>query len=129
LDISKDYELGGTISNANVFNKAKMSGAETDEGFEAEMEVPQGTRALVHSHPRGRGYSAAVGYKDNRALNVNFPNYITRFGKISVLELVDGQYQFRTIAGRLSDDEKRDSQARLNAFQTASRGQKCGCQE
>jgi hypothetical protein len=128
LDISLTRENGGQISKENVFKKTKVSGEVTDDGFEATLEYDSTAKAIMHSHPKGKRYSAAPGYGDDAALNIHMPNYVTRNGVTSALELVDGQYQFRTIAGKLTDSEKRDTQDQLDEFQTRSRSPNCGCQ-
>ncbi len=129
LDISKEDEHAGTISKSNVFTKVKIHGGETEEGYEAEMEVDASAAAIMHSHPQGNRYSPGPGHKDNRAVMANLPNYVTRLRKTSVLELVDGQFQFRTLSGTLTEAEKRSTQAQLDIFQSNSRGRFCRCQK
>jgi hypothetical protein len=127
LDISMTEEHGGLISRTNVFKKVTVAGEATDKGWEGSMPVHSDTKAMMHSHPKGKLYSAAPGFNDIDGIKIGLPNYVTRGGVISSLELVDGQFQFRTIAGMLKESEKIETQKQLNEFQIQSREAKCGC--
>jgi hypothetical protein len=128
LDTSKTDENYGTISKSNVFGVTNGTGSEGDRGYVGVMEInPTTTGAVVHSHQNSDDKSAAPGYNDNIAVDLGYPNYVVRNGVMNVVEIVDGQYQFRRIYGRLSKIERRFTQDELNNFQEASRTKKCGC--
>lgn len=99
--------------------------------------------AILHTHPRelkrksGRSdvsrraqqWNVSPGSGDFGYVARGIPNYIEHEGRIGVLELVDGQWQFRMIKGEIFDDghatdENRLIQNQIDTFQRTRRGLK-----
>lgn len=54
---------------------------------------------------------------DDEVLWLGVPFHISQSGRLGVLELVEGRFRFRMIAGRLRDEERAALDARLAEFQ------------
>jgi RHS repeat-associated protein len=118
LDRSETDENYGYIDNANVFNVAHGTGSESSKAYTGHFNVPKGdTKAICHSHSQGSQYGPMPGFADSTAVDEGHPNYIVRDGVAGVLEIVDGQYQYRLLKGRLDNTQRRLLQQQLNNYQ------------
>ena len=97
-------------------------GKRTRAGQETKMEIKPNTEAIVHSHPETSDFSIAPGYQspkkgDHIAVQRGYPNYITRDGKVIVLENSNGQLRVRSVEGTLTAGEQKQVRLVLRKMQ------------
>lgn len=106
--------LAMTIASILLRGRAALGGL----GYTGKFKVPKGdTKAICHSHPKSDKYGPIPGFGDAASLASGYPNYIVRDGVAGVLEMVDGQYQYRLLKGRLDTTQRCLLQQQLNRYQ------------
>jgi RHS repeat-associated protein len=118
LDVSYEDENYAYITRDGGFVDASGVGRVTSKAYEGSFNIdPSVTVAICHSHPLGKRYWPTPGYGDNSAVEAGYPNYIVRDRVAGVVEINDGQYQYRILRGRLTGAQQRATQRQLNAYQ------------
>lgn len=118
LDYSEDKENFATISKLGDWNRVLAATRETAKGVSANFDVDrEKTAAVCHSHPRSNRWESIPGYGDDGLVKLGYPNYLVRNGVYGVLELDNGQFQYRLLKGTLPAIDLRNIQQRLDGFQ------------
>lgn len=111
-------ELYAGIGKDGQFTPIPGKGKEVSKGYEGNFDVDLSkTDAICHSHPKGSGYSPIPGWGDDGVVKLGVPNYIIRDGVYGVLEMSDGQYQYRLLKGKLEPAHKKMIRQELNKLQ------------
>lgn len=75
------------------------------------------TNASAHTHPRHKDYSIVPGKGDMRETERGTPFYVVRGQQVIAVEIDNGQYSWRPVAGNFSSRDVRSIQDRINFFQ------------
>ena len=114
-------ESDGTIVSADDATASKRRDTVTSSG---EFDLDD-AEAIIHGHPVSEGTVAPGLGDDSPLVNQGLPNIIVQGNKVGVVEVVNGQYRFRLVNGRLERRqgltgpaaEKDIIRDRLNDFQ------------
>ena len=127
VDLYSDREVAARVTKDGNFEVLKSTYKYVGETIETYVSVPNDgkTEDFVHSHPLGDDWGPDPGPRDG--LENGHANYIVRDRVRAVVELVNGQYQYRVIRGKLNMRQRALTQARLNAYRDAARAKKKPC--
>lgn len=125
----KNTERGTTIDrgeDGTLTAGNSKQGSDNAKGQETAITPTSATVAVEHSHPSNSDYGIQPGYHgrgkgDHIAVERGYPNYITRSGKVIVIERSGGQYRARVLNGSLTPAEAREVRRSLNDLQRDSR--------
>ena len=118
LDTSDTDENYGAITNSGEFVHLPGTGTQNENGYTGHFMVDRSnTAAICHSHPRNRHYGPTPGFGDDSPVRQGFPNYLVRDHVEGVLEMVDGQFDYRLLQGSFNSSQQAATQAQLNAYQ------------
>ncbi len=126
---NKNTERATTINRASdgtLTAGTAQQGKDNSAGQQTGVTPTTATVAIEHSHPNNSDYGIEPGYQgrgrgDHTAVERGYPNYITRDGKVIVIERSGGQYRARVVSGSLTPSEARDVRRALNDLQQESR--------
>ena len=126
---NKNTERATTINRASdgtLTAGTAQQGKDNSAGQQTGVTPTTATVAIEHSHPNNSDYGIETGYQgrgrgDHTAVERGYPNYITRDGKVIVIERSGGQYRARVVSGSLTPSEARDVRRALNDLQQESR--------
>jgi len=126
---NKDTERATTIDRASdgtLSAGTAQQGNDNSAGQQTGVTPTTATVAIEHSHPNNSNYGIEPGYQgrgqgDHTAVEHGYPNYITRNGKVIVIERSGGQYRARVVGGSLTPSEAREVRRALNDLQRDSR--------
>ena len=125
LETRRDNERFGSFTRRPdgtvEFNERQGASRLKGDVLGGRFNVPKGTDATGHSHSNDDQYTLVPGPRDDEEVQRGRPSYITRDGRVIVVEQVDGQYQVREVTGRLTQSERRAVRDRMNEFQDRAR--------
>ncbi|MBI3730906.1 MAG: hypothetical protein HY254_21555 [Burkholderiales bacterium] len=130
VDLYPDKEAAGRVTNDGNFEIVPSTYVYTDDGITTTANYPNDgkTKDIIHSHPNADDWSNVPGPKDDGAVNSGYPNYIVRNDFIGVVEIVDGQYQFRIVSGRMNGKDRMSTREMLNKYRDRARAKsQCKC--
>jgi hypothetical protein len=110
---------GGTVYNLNLPDLRVL--VPTAQPGRFAPTLPDGVVAILC----GRA-SIIPAENDDKVLALGIPFYILETGnpgRLGVLELVQGQFRFRMLAGMLRPEDQQPLQSRLSEFQSRLQGQ------
>jgi len=120
LDYSQDEENFATISKLGDWKRVLAPTRETAKGVSADFDVDSAViKAICHSHPKSNRWESIPGYGDDATVKGGYPLYLVRNGVYGVLELDNGQFQYRVLKGALPFHDRGNIQQRLDGFQEA----------
>jgi RHS repeat-associated protein len=118
LDKLEKEELYAGIGKNGQFTPIPGTGREVSRGYEGNFDIDLSkTAAICHSHPKADRYSPIPGWGDDAVVKLGVPSYIIRNGVYGVLELNEGQYQYRLLKGRLEPGHRKMIRQELNKLQ------------